>query len=119
MTLLKWALIFLVISLIAALFGFGGIAAASADIARILFYIFIVIFLVLNLRFTFNPIYAEVPTKQAVMYYLLALGLVSFVRSPKQVVPIIRSLMLGQFVVGSLWNIYGIVRGLPTYQFWQ
>src|SRR5438067_5837216 len=47
MTLLKWALIFLVISLIAALFGFGGIAAASADIARILFYIFIVIFLVL------------------------------------------------------------------------
>jgi uncharacterized membrane protein YtjA (UPF0391 family) len=47
MSLLKWALIFLVVSLIAALFGFGGIAAASADIARILFYIFIVIFLVL------------------------------------------------------------------------
>ena len=36
MSLLKWALIFLVVSLIAALFGFGGIAAASADIARIL-----------------------------------------------------------------------------------
>jgi uncharacterized membrane protein YtjA (UPF0391 family) len=47
MTLLKWALIFLVISLIAALFGFTGIAAASADIARVLFYIFIVIFVVL------------------------------------------------------------------------
>jgi len=29
------------------LFGFTGIAAASADIARILFYIFIVIFVVL------------------------------------------------------------------------
>jgi uncharacterized membrane protein YtjA (UPF0391 family) len=47
MSLLKWALIFLVISLVAALFGFTGIAAASADIAQILFYIFVVIFLVL------------------------------------------------------------------------
>ena len=32
---------------IAALFGFTDIAAASADIARILFYIFLVIFIVL------------------------------------------------------------------------
>ncbi len=47
MSLLKWALIFFLISIVAAVFGFGGIAAASADIARILFYIFIVIFLVL------------------------------------------------------------------------
>jgi len=47
MSLLKWALIFFVISLIAALFGFGGIAAASADIARVLFFIFLVIFIVL------------------------------------------------------------------------
>ena len=33
--------------------------------------------------------------------------------------PFFLGLMLGQFIVGSLWNIYGIVRGLPTYQFWQ
>jgi hypothetical protein len=33
--------------------------------------------------------------------------------------PFFIGLMIGQFVVGSLWNIYGIVRGLPTYQFWQ
>ena len=33
--------------------------------------------------------------------------------------PFFLGLMLGQFVVGSLWNIYGIARGLPTYQFWQ
>jgi uncharacterized membrane protein YtjA (UPF0391 family) len=45
--MLKLALFFLVISLIAALFGFTGIAAASADIAKILFFIAIVIFLVL------------------------------------------------------------------------
>ena len=34
--MLKLALFFLVVSLIAALFGFGGISAAAADIARIL-----------------------------------------------------------------------------------
>jgi uncharacterized membrane protein YtjA (UPF0391 family) len=47
MSLLKWALIFLVVSIIAAVFGFTGISAASADIARILFYIFVIIFVVL------------------------------------------------------------------------
>ena len=43
--MLKWAAIFLVIALIAALFGFTGIAAASADIAKILFAVFVVLFL--------------------------------------------------------------------------
>jgi uncharacterized membrane protein YtjA (UPF0391 family) len=47
MSLLKWALIFFLISIVAAVFGFTGIAIASADVARILFYIFLVIFLVL------------------------------------------------------------------------
>jgi uncharacterized membrane protein YtjA (UPF0391 family) len=46
-TLLKWALIFLVISIVAGLLGFTGISAEAADIARFLFYIFVVIFLVL------------------------------------------------------------------------
>jgi uncharacterized membrane protein YtjA (UPF0391 family) len=45
--MLKWALFFLVISLVAALFGFTGISAAAADIAKILFFIFIVIFVIL------------------------------------------------------------------------
>jgi uncharacterized membrane protein YtjA (UPF0391 family) len=47
MTLLKWALIFFVVSVIAGILGFTGISAASADIARFLFYVFVVIFLVL------------------------------------------------------------------------
>ena len=41
--MLKWAVIFLIISLVAALFGFGGIAQGAADIAKILFFIFLVI----------------------------------------------------------------------------
>jgi uncharacterized membrane protein YtjA (UPF0391 family) len=46
-TILKWALVFFVISIVAAIFGFGGIAATSGDIARVLFYIFIAIFVIL------------------------------------------------------------------------
>jgi uncharacterized membrane protein YtjA (UPF0391 family) len=45
--MLRLALFFLVISLVAALFGFTGIAVVAADLARLLFFVFIVIFLVL------------------------------------------------------------------------
>lgn len=44
--MLRWALIFLVIALVAALFGFGGLAAAATNIAQILFYVFLVLFLI-------------------------------------------------------------------------
>jgi len=44
--MLKWSFIFLIISLIAAAFGFGGIASDASEIANILFFIFLVIFLV-------------------------------------------------------------------------
>jgi len=43
--MLGWALTFLVVALIAAAFGFGAIASASAGIAQILFFIFIALFL--------------------------------------------------------------------------
>jgi uncharacterized membrane protein YtjA (UPF0391 family) len=43
----EMALIFFLVSIVAAVFGFTGISLASADIARILFYIFLVIFLIL------------------------------------------------------------------------
>src|SRR5262245_12493923 len=44
--MLSYAWIFLVIAIIAAIFGFGGIAAASAGIAKLLFYIFLAIFII-------------------------------------------------------------------------
>ena len=47
--MLKWAFIFLVIALIAAVFGFGGLASAAAGIAKILFFIAIAIFVVMLL----------------------------------------------------------------------
>ena len=45
--MLKWAFIFLVIALVAALFGFTGIATAAAGIAKFLFFLFLVICLIL------------------------------------------------------------------------
>jgi uncharacterized membrane protein YtjA (UPF0391 family) len=40
------AIVALVVAVIAGVLGFGGIAGAAADIARILFWVFLVIFLV-------------------------------------------------------------------------
>src|SRR5579864_8631734 len=45
--MLYWALVFLVVGLIAGILGFTGIAGASIAIAKILFFVFIVIFLAL------------------------------------------------------------------------
>jgi uncharacterized membrane protein YtjA (UPF0391 family) len=45
--MLRWALVFLVVAIIAALLGFGGIASASAGIAKTLFFVFLIIFVVM------------------------------------------------------------------------
>jgi uncharacterized membrane protein YtjA (UPF0391 family) len=44
--MLRWAAIFFVIALLAAVFGFGGIAASAVGIAKILFFVFLVLALV-------------------------------------------------------------------------
>ena len=44
--MLRWALAFFVIAIIAAVFGFGGIDVAAAGIAKLLFFVFLVLFLV-------------------------------------------------------------------------
>lgn len=43
--MLHYAGVFLVIALLAALFGFTGIAAGAVEIARVLFFVFIVLFI--------------------------------------------------------------------------
>ncbi len=47
MALLKWALVALIIAGIAAVFGFGGVAEGATDIAKVLFFLFVVICAVL------------------------------------------------------------------------
>lgn len=44
--MLKWAAIFFVIAIVAAVFGFGGIAAGATEIAKILFFIFLIVFVI-------------------------------------------------------------------------
>ena len=44
--MLRYAVIFFVVALIAAVFGFGGIATGAVEIAKILFFIFLVLFVV-------------------------------------------------------------------------
>lgn len=44
--MLSWVLTFLIVAGVAAAFGFGGIASASAGIAQLLFVIFLVLALV-------------------------------------------------------------------------
>lgn len=53
--MLSWALFFFVIALIAAVFGFGGIAGAATGIAQLLFFAFLVLF-VLALIFGRRPV---------------------------------------------------------------
>ena len=45
--MLKWALIFLVVALVAAAFGFGGIAGTAATVAQVLFWVFVAAFVVM------------------------------------------------------------------------
>lgn len=44
--MLHYALVFLLIAILAAVFGFGGIAVAAAGIAKILFFLFLIAFVI-------------------------------------------------------------------------
>lgn len=44
--MLYWAMIFLILAIIAAIFGFGAIAAAGIAMAKILFWVFLVLFII-------------------------------------------------------------------------
>jgi uncharacterized membrane protein YtjA (UPF0391 family) len=57
--MLQAALAFLVLAIIAAIFGFGGIAAGATSIAKILFFVFIVLFL---FSFVMNLARGRTPT---------------------------------------------------------
>ena len=44
--MLGWAITFLIVALIAAVLGFGGIASFAVDIARIIFFVAIILFVI-------------------------------------------------------------------------
>ena len=44
--MIYWSAIFFIIAIVAAAFGFGNIAAGATDIAKILFFLFLVLFII-------------------------------------------------------------------------
>ncbi len=44
--MLRWAFVFLVLALVAGLLGFTGVAGESMAIARILFFVFLIVFVI-------------------------------------------------------------------------
>lgn len=44
--MLYWAAVFFIIAIVAAVFGFGNIAGGAASIAKVLFFIFLILFVV-------------------------------------------------------------------------
>lgn len=44
--MIGWALTFLLVALVAAVFGFGGIAGTAVEIAKLIFFVAIVLFLI-------------------------------------------------------------------------
>ena len=44
--MLKWALVFFIVSLVAGVFGFTGIAAGAGALAQVLFFIAVALFLI-------------------------------------------------------------------------
>jgi uncharacterized membrane protein YtjA (UPF0391 family) len=47
--MLRWALVFFIISIIAGIFGFTDVAVASATVAKVLFFLFLFVVLLLLL----------------------------------------------------------------------
>ena len=52
--MLQWAAVFFVVALISAVFGFGGVATVAMDAARILFFVFLLLFLVAGVAHAFR-----------------------------------------------------------------
>jgi uncharacterized membrane protein YtjA (UPF0391 family) len=44
--MIRWVITFLILALVAGFLGFGGIASASLEIAKLLFFVFLVLFVI-------------------------------------------------------------------------
>jgi uncharacterized membrane protein YtjA (UPF0391 family) len=67
--MLMWAIIFLVVAIVASMFGFRQVSSAATQIAKVLFFIFVILFLIsLIMHYVYVPAPAPiiyVPTTTA------------------------------------------------------
>jgi uncharacterized membrane protein YtjA (UPF0391 family) len=61
MPILNWTFMFLLVAIVAAVFGWGGIAASAAGMAKVLFFVFLAVFIVSLLSTGFRGPSAGVP----------------------------------------------------------
>ena len=52
--MLWWALVFFIVSVLAAIFGFGGIAGAAASVAQVIFYVALIFFVLSFIVYLFR-----------------------------------------------------------------
>lgn len=69
----------------------------------------IVVYLFLISPFALNTGYARFPAVQAALFFVVAVGLGTFVRTPKQVLPLLAVFMIWQFL---WWAPWGLLKGL-------
>jgi uncharacterized membrane protein YtjA (UPF0391 family) len=67
-----WTVMFLVIAIIAGLLGFGAVAFVAADIARICFFVFLVLFLAGLVTHMFRRVFGRLRSKDATLTLMLA-----------------------------------------------
>ena len=72
----------------------------------------LVIFAILTTPFAFNPAHAIGPAKALILYWLFAVGTLSFVQTPRQSVPILLMLGIYQF---AWWGVLGAKNGLVAW----
>src|SRR6266851_3737666 len=72
----------------------------------------LVLFAALTTPFAVNPAYAKEPAKALLLYWLVAIGTLSFVRTARQAIPILLSLGIFQF---AWWGVLGAKSGLVAW----
>ncbi|MBV9850748.1 MAG: hypothetical protein JO250_13830 [Armatimonadetes bacterium] len=102
--------------MVASLVGFLFAAALQAMRVRFSWWPFHPLAYAVSSSFEINLVWMPLLIAWVVKSALLRYG---GMRMYQQSLPFFYGLMLGQFVEGSLLNIWGISTGTPTYQFWQ
>src|SRR5439155_1280027 len=72
----------------------------------------LVLFAFLTTPFAVNPAYAKEPAKALLLYWLIAIGTLSFVRTAREAIPILLSLGIFQF---AWWGVLGTKSGLVAW----
>lgn len=81
------------------------LATRPPKLEFVLPYGLIVVLIAVGSLFAVNTGYARAVAIQSALFYVFALGVVTFVKSPKQVLPFVATFMVGEFIWWGLWGV--------------